>query len=402
MLPFRYFMPTEVVFAEGGIHEARARILQWGTKPLIVTGRHSARATGALDALLAQTPEAIVFDAVEANPSVATCDWAGARIRQHGCDVVVALGGGSPMDAAKAAAVTATNPGSCRDYFGADKYSHAPLPIVAIPTTAGTGSEVTPYAIITDTAENAKKNLAGRSLFPRVAILDPCLTCALPPDVTADTGLDALSQAMEGIVSRASTPWTDAIALEACALIAQWLPIAVKDGRNLEARGNMLYASCLAGCVIAHAGTTLVHGMGYCYTTECGVPHGRANALLFTPLFQFNAQYAPEKVAAIAQALGHPCAADPEDASKAIGQALHALLAQTGVPADARSAGVSDAKFADWARRIASDPYRFRNQPGAINEETIMRLFQLSHAGALLDPPNTKAARKRERPRYDV
>lgn len=187
------------------------------------------------------------------------------------------------MDVAKAIAVLATNPGGCRDYFGSDKYTTPNLAVACVPTTAGTGSEVTPYSVITDLELGMKRTLSGRSLFPAVAVLDPALTLTVPRDVTVNTGLDVLSQAMEGIVSRTSTAVGDALALEACRLVRRWLPECVRDGNDLEARSQMLQASMLAGCVIAQSGTTLVHGMGYYFTTRFGVPHGLANGLVVPP-----------------------------------------------------------------------------------------------------------------------
>ncbi len=381
---FCYFMPTEVHFAEGGLATLGDVCNRLGSKPFVVTGRRSARESGILDRVIHMLPTAVVFDRIDPNPTDRQCDEAAVACRRAGCDCVVALGGGSPIDAAKVVALLATNPGRCGDYFGADRYSESPLPILAVPTTAGTGSEVTPYAVITDSELRTKRTISGKALFPKIAILDPELTLTLPPDITADTGLDVLSQAMEGIASKKATPWTDALALEVCDLVRKWLPDAVYDGSNLEARGRLLYAACLSGCVIAHTGTTLVHGMGYTYTLECGIPHGRANALLLAPIFAFNARYIPERVCAISAVLGHPCASGGVDSCSTIAQAIYSILRSVGVPAAAKVLGVSRENLAHWAAEIARDPYRYRNQVGDITEQAILKLYEQSYEGNVL------------------
>ncbi|MCX5771142.1 MAG: iron-containing alcohol dehydrogenase, partial [Candidatus Hydrogenedentes bacterium] len=219
MKPFRYFVPTEIILGPGCFNTLGDHAARVGSKPLVVTGRHSARESGALDRAVGQLPGAVVFDEVDENPDTSVCDAGGEMCRREGCDLVVAIGGGSAMDTGKAIAVMARNPGPCSKYFGTDLYTNPNLPIIAVPTTAGTGSEVTPYAVFTDTAVNNKKTVAGKSLFPVVALLDPELSVSMPRHVTVDTGLDALSQAMEGLVSHKSTLLGDALALEACRVV---------------------------------------------------------------------------------------------------------------------------------------------------------------------------------------
>jgi len=285
------------------------------------------------------------------------------------------------MDVAKAAAGLARHDGPCTGFFGRDTFPNGALPIIAVPTTAGTGSEVTPYAVLVHTDEVKKQTIGGRCLFPTVALLDPELTRSLSPGLTAATGLDALSQAMEGFVSKKHTPQGDALALDACRRIRRWLPVAVADGADLEARSQMLYAAMLSGCVIAQSGTTLVHGMGYHYTLTHGVQHGLANGLLLAPVFEFNATHAPEAAATLAEALGVPCDPKPEAAAKAIGGAVRDLLRACGVSPAARDAGVHTETLEAFAEDIASDPYRVRNQIGEITVDLVRRLYRASYAG---------------------
>lgn len=389
MKPFSYWMPTEVVAGAGCIDTLRERCRAFGKRAFIVTGKHSARCSGALDKALAQLPGAAVFDEVEENPSMETCGRGAAMCRQLGCDFVVAIGGGSPIDAAKAMALLALNEGACADYLGGREDGRPHLPIVAIPTTAGTGSETTPYAVLVEPCDasgggRARNKVTMRGLFPALALLDPELSVSMPRSVTVNTGLDALSQAMEGIVSRRSTPMGDALAFEACRLVREWLPRAASSPGDLDARAWMLYAAMLSGCVIAQSGTTLVHGMGYYFTLEFGVAHGLANALLLTPVFQYNAQQCPGKVAAIAAALGHPCDPAPATAAQAITGALHGLLEALGVSPAAADAGVDPARLAWCAEEIFPDRGRFKNQPGEPTRDEVRRFFEAACAGRAL------------------
>ena len=385
--PFAFRLPTELKMGRGCLASVGEVTGELGCRPLIVAGRRSARESGALDHLMAALPGAVLFDGIEENPTALACDTGSKACREHACDVVVALGGGSAMDAAKAIAGLARNPGPCASYLGSETFRQGALPIVAIPTTAGTGSEVTPYAVLVDRPEPAdnpgiKRSISARCLFPKVAMLDPELTLSMPRAVTASTGLDALSQAMEGMVSKKSTPLGDVLALEVCRIIRRWLPVAVADGNDIEAREQMIYAATLAGIVLAQSGSTLVHGMGYPLTLYSGVPHGLANALLLTPLFQFNALHVPEKVARLSEALGMACAPEPGAARDAIGEAVHTLLLECGISPAGKDAGVNPALLPRFATDVAADPYRYRNQIGPITEEVVMGFYEMAHRGA--------------------
>lgn len=368
-----------MVFGTGVSSELGAYVNRFGSRPFIVTGRQSAHRIGLLDCALKQLPSARLFDQVDENPDSTVCER-GARIcRELECDVLVALGGGSPIDAAKAIAVLATNPGACADYFGAEKFANPPLPIIAVPTTAGAGSEVTPYSVLVDAATRSKRTVSGSRLFPRVALLDPQWTRSLPRNVTIATGLDALSQAMEGIVSKRATPVGDVLASDAIGRIIRYLPRAADHGEtDDEARAEMMYAAMLAGAVIAQSGTTLVHGMGYYYTLECGIAHGLANGLLLAPVFRFNARCAPERVALVAQAL---CVPSGESMGEAIAARIYELFDRLGVSSAARDHDVRDDQLPVFADDIVKDPYRFRNQVGEIDRERVFRFYEEAQRG---------------------
>jgi len=378
MSAWRYCVPTSIHFGAGYFEHCGELLRYLGARPLLVTGKHSARRTGMLEHALEQVPAAVVFDEVEENPGTAVCERGAELCRAHQCDCVVALGGGSPMDAAKAIAVLATNPGRCADYFGAEKYKAAPLPIAAIPTTSGTGSEVTPYAVLTQESDNTKRTISGAALFPRLAICDPILTHTAPRAVTAATGLDALSQCMEGILSRSGTPLGDVLALEGIRLVRAYLPRALDTPDDAEAREQLMFAAMLSGCVIAQSGTTLVHGMGYAYTCHFNIAHGLANALLLAPLFRHNARYAPEAVARIAEALGAPAGDAP---GEAVAAEIHALLDRCGVDRAARAHGAQEPALLGFTRDLLAEPYRFKNQIGEFDEAYLHGLYIESYEG---------------------
>lgn len=309
-----YFVPTRIAEGEGCLLAERRHLAELGTKALIVTGRRSARANGSLadaeKALAENGQQARLFDQVDSNPTVA-CVLAGAELaRREGCDFVIGIGGGSPMDAAKAIAALALQPGITADGIF-DAALRAALPIAAVPTTAGTGSELTPYSILTNDAAETKTSLAGNALFPRVAFLDARYTYGLPQGVTVNTAIDAMSHAAEGLLSVRSSFMTELLALESLSLIGASLArLARLGGKEPDAdcRRTLLRASALAGLVIANTGTTAVHAMGYGLTYHRHIDHGRANGLLLARYLRFVEERETgadgRKVADILKALG--------------------------------------------------------------------------------------------------
>lgn len=321
-----FYVPTHVVSGRGCVREAGQSLAAMGSRFLVVTGRHSARATGALDDACAALSGAGVswtlFDGVRENPTIA-CVREGARAaREVGADAVLAIGGGSPMDAGKAMAVLAANPGATDEELFSGPWRGGVLPIACVPTTAGTGSEVTKAAIITDDAAQTKRAIADDRIFPWLALADGAYTRDLPPTTTVNTVIDALSHALEGFLScRASAP-SDALALDALSSIGPRLARLGREGALSERdRDVLMDASTEAGMVIANTGTTAVHGMGYSLTYFKHVPHGRANGLLLAAYLRWLAPRAPERVGAALGALG-------VDSLDALAGALAGLLGE--------------------------------------------------------------------------
>ncbi|MEA3485699.1 MAG: iron-containing alcohol dehydrogenase, partial [Candidatus Aerophobetes bacterium] len=337
MQEFTWYLPTRIYFGEGVIEKAGEETKNFGKKALIVTGKSSARKTGALseveNSLKKAGVEIILFEEVEPNPSLKTVEK-GAQLAKE-CKVIIGLGGGSAMDAAKGMAVLSTNPSPLTQYFGRNKIKKTPLSLIEIPTTAGTGSEVTPYAVLTDNqkAHPQKKTIADPLIIPKVSLVDPQLTLSLPASVTADTGIDALSHAIEGYISNNSQPLSDYLALKAVELLAYYLPEVMDNPENIKARGGVLYASLLAGMVIAQTGTILVHGMGYRITSDLGLSHGRANGLLLPWVCEFNLSANPDKFACLAKSLGEDTRnLTQKEAAKRSVNGIQGLTSRLGLP----------------------------------------------------------------------
>ncbi len=304
MREFSFFMPTKIVFGQDVVKKAGDG-LSLGQKALIVTGRSSARKSGALDDVTSVLKgEYVIFDQVENNPTGENC-LAGAELaRQENCDYIIAIGGGSPLDAAKAIAALAVNDKSPLELYGG--WENRALPIVAIPTTAGTGSEVTQYAVLTLHEQETKKGLRGDDLFPTVAYLDPKYTASLPRQVTIDTAVDALSHLVEGYLSNRATQASDLVALQGIAVWGGVIP-ALRSGEfSMQDREDLLLASMLGGITIAQTGTTFVHALGYPLTYYHDYPHGRANGMFMASYLEYTHQYAPEKVETVLELLDLP------------------------------------------------------------------------------------------------
>jgi alcohol dehydrogenase len=274
-----------------------------------------------------------VYTDVEADPSIETIDACADHVRRGGFDLVIGLGGGSPIDTAKCAAALARNDGRAENYLGIEKITQPGLPKIIIPTTAGTGSEVTNVAVLSLKAQHTKKGIVSRHLFADCAILDPELTVGLPAAITAATGMDALTHAIEAYVSRFAQPLTDRYALDAIRLISHNLRTAVHNGANLDAREAMLTGSLYAGLAFGSAATGMVHGLAMPLGGQFNVPHGVANAAMLPHVMRFNLVSAVERYRDIADAMGEIVTGhSPRRGAELAVEAVERLSADIGVP----------------------------------------------------------------------
>jgi len=302
----QYFMPVNIQFGTNKIEEAGALVARLGKKVLLVTGKSAMKKSGFTDRLISSLQDSsvkvTVFDEIFPNPTDDLADKGAGLARKNECDVIVGFGGGSAMDTAKGIAVVAALGGSLWDYIGENKVTGDTIPIVAIPTTAGTGSEATPYAVFTNPEIHRKDAVVSQYVFPRMSIIDPAVMKTMPPSVTADTGFDALGHAIEAYMSILANPFADACSYESVRLIGEALVKAVRDGNNIEARGKMAIASSLAGMAIAQVGVVAGHGFAMAIGGLMNTSHGRTVGILLPHVMTYNLNTIPDKIARLAPA----------------------------------------------------------------------------------------------------
>lgn len=365
-------MPTRVQFGRGIISTLPEEIKQFGAKKIMVVTDPGVLSTGLVDPIVKSLQsaglEVTIFDEVKPNPRDIHCIAGAELARAKGVDLFVGIGGGSSIDTAKCIAILMTNGGHPRDWEDFGALHHDPVTVIAIPTTSGTGSEVSPSSIILDTVRQKKMNLFDPRICPRVALVDPDVTFSVPPRITAATGLDALSHAVDALQCKLDTPASDAMALEGARLNALYLERAVADGSDIEARCGMSQASLVAGIAVGITDVSGTHSIAEAVGAVYDLPHGQCCAIGMPMIMEFNLPVSKGKYARLAHAFGIDTSTmDEESAAKAaisyvrdrndrlgipklidlINEADLDLLsekafANTSTPSNPRNAGVSD------------------------------------------------------------
>jgi len=360
--PFSFFVPTRIEYGTGKVNQLVEEVKGFNAeRPLIVTDKGLVKA-GVLkeieEQLKANNIEYAVFSDVESNPRDVNVEKAADMAREHKADAMIGVGGGSSMDTAKCAGVLITNGGKIEDYYGYYKVKKQILPLITIPTTAGTGSEVSIWAVITNTQKepHVKECLGSQLMCPTVALVDPLMTVALPPHLTAYTGIDALSHAVEGYFSLVAEPIADVIALSAIQLITDNLAPATFNGNNLEARDNMMLGSLMAGIVLGVTDCGAIHCLGHAIGGLYDVHHGLAMAIFFPYVIEYNLGACPERFVDIARAMGENVDGLPmiEAAGKSI-DGIVKLLRLLRIPT-LKDVGAKEQDFEELAKLALADP----------------------------------------------
>ncbi|MGB9866595.1 MAG: iron-containing alcohol dehydrogenase [Bacillota bacterium] len=383
-MELEFWLPTRVVFGKGILKQAAQLIGQalQGKRVFLVTDQGVA-SVGIVSPLLDQLTEAgyvvEVFDKVQPNPRDVDCDEGGKAIRLFGADIVLAVGGGSVLDSSKAISLLSTHDGSIRDYEGRNRLVRDVTPIVAVPTTAGTGSEVTRSAVITDTSRKFKMTVKDPRLAPRLALVDPETTYTLPRQLTASTGMDALVHALEAFTSRKANPFSDAWASQALQLIFPNLRPAVQHG-DRSARDKLMLGSVMAGVAFSHADVGAVHCMAEALGGIYDTPHGIANSVFLPVVTEFNLEADPEKHGQAARLCGLDIQGlTPIDAGKLLVSQLYELSRDIGIPRLRELGYVNPADFQALAQRSfvnGSTPSNCR----AITEQDYLELFEKAYS----------------------
>lgn len=375
-----FFIPTVNLMGAGCLNDAMQTIAAYGFKRgLIVTDKvinEIGMASQVQSLLNEHHIMTVIYHGTQPNPTIENVNAGLELLNQHDCDFVISLGGGSPHDCAKGIALVATNGGSIADYEGVDRSDKPMLPLIAINTTAGTASEMTRFCIITDEARHIKMAIVDKHTTPIISVNDPELMLAKPASLTAATGMDALTHAIEAYVSTAATPITDAVALKAIELIAQYLPLAVENGQDLNAREQMAYAQFMAGMAFNNASLGYVHAMAHQLGGFYDLPHGVCNAILLPHVQRYNAQVCPERLRDVAKAMGVDVTdLSAEQGAEAALNAIQTLSKSINIPQGIEVLGARADDIPTLAKNALNDACGFTNPKQATFEE-ICEIFR--------------------------
>jgi len=351
-----------------------------GSRVLVITDP-GIKAAGVLD-ILARALEktgipTCFFTEVEPDPKIEVVDRSFEIAISFQPDVIIGLGGGSSLDIAKVTSVLMTNVGPIDKYFGMELVPNPGIPLILIPTTAGTGSEVTSICVLSDTKNHVKKGIVSEHMYARVVMLDPELTYGLPPHITAMTGMDALVHAVESYTGLRATPFTDCLNREAIRLIAENLRLAYANGGNRSARERMLYASCIAGMAFSNTQNGLIHALALAIGGKYHLPHGLLTAFICPWVMEFNLLANPAKFIAIAEAFGEKTDGLPEvEAARLSVKAVKSLLDDLGIPYNLKSYNIAAEEFPAIAKATIGAVRLISNNPRSVTEKEVLALLE--------------------------
>ena len=376
MSAVKFFMPAVNQMGNGCLEAAIVDICKLGFKKALIVSDKVLNEIGLVgsvtEKLGAQGIISVIFDGTQPNPTSGNVEAGLVLLRENNCDFIISLGGGSPHDCAKGIALVAANGGRIQDFEGVDVSENPQFPLISVNTTAGTASEITRFCIITDEVRHIKMAIVDKNTTPLMSVNDPALMVDMPKSLTAATGMDALTHAVEAYVSSAATPVTDCCAIKAIELIRDHLETAVFDGQNMEAREQMAYAQLLGGMAFNNASLGYVHAMAHQLGGFYDLPHGVCNAILLPHVQDYNAKVCPERLADVAKAMG----VDTQDLSveEAAGKALDAIRdisAKVEIPSGLKELGVKEEDFPILAANALKDACGFTNPQQATAEEII-------------------------------
>lgn len=374
------FVAPEIIFGRGALEQVGESLARLGVKKVFVVSDPGVMEAGWVDKALPHIKEAgldyVTWYEITSNPKDYEVHQGLELYLESGCNAVLGIGGGSPIDAAKAIALLSTNRGHICEYEGVDKIRRPLPPLIALPTTAGSGSEVTQFAIITDSKRRMKMVLGSKSLIPDIALVDPWTLVTMDSELTAFTGMDALTHAIEAYVSLAATTLTDIQAINAIKLVVQYLPVSMSNSSDLTAKGAMAMASLQAGLALSNAISGLTHAMSHQLGGLLDMPHGEVNAILLPYVMEFNLPSAIDRYGDIAKAMGQKVKSLSRRAAaqKAV-EAVRELARDLGIPGTLSKVGLTD-EYLDKLSQNAMQDVCLVTNPRDVQINDVIKLFQ--------------------------
>ena len=385
---FAINQPTQIRFGVNSINDLAAIIKRLGGKNIFLVMDPGLQRSGVAEKITSPLVEAsipyTIYDQIAPEPGLQLADLGAHLAREAGTDCVVGVGGGSALDVAKAISILLTNGGQAEDYIGLDKIKKPGVPKIMVPTTAGTGAEVTFTAVFINEKTNSKGGMNGDPLYPDAALLDPALTISLPPHVTAATGIDAFTHALEAFVSTQAHHLSDMYAMEAMQLISRNLGTAYANSGNLEARSGMLLGSLLGGKALATAGVGLVHAMAYPLGGMFSTPHGLANAVLLPYVVNYNLIGDPGKFATIAEIMGYETEGlSLRESAGAAVEAIRQLNTDVGIPDSLAALDIPADDIPEMARIALTVTRPVENNPRQPTLDDVIGIYEAAFNGTV-------------------
>jgi len=383
---FTVTQPTRIQFGVGSINNLATTVQDFNGSNVFLVLDPGLIKSGIAGQITAPLDDAgipyVMYDSIDPEPGLKLADKGYKLAKSNGCDCVIGAGGGSAMDVAKAVAILMTNGGKAADYLGLDKIAKPGVPKIMVPTSAGTGAEVTFTAVFINEKTGSKGGMNGTPLYPEAAVLDPMLTLSLPPKVTAYTGIDALTHALEAYTSTQAHTMSEMYSLEAIKLISRNLPKAYANGTNLEARSAMLMGSLLGGKALATAGVGLVHAMAYPMGGMFGIPHGLANAILLPYVIEYNLIGNMEKFATLAAIMGKKTDdMTTREAAERCVETLFELNGDVDIPGTLQDIDIPVEQLPEMARIALTVTRPVENNPRKPTLEDVISIYQMAYDG---------------------
>jgi alcohol dehydrogenase len=377
-MAFEFFVNSDIVFGRDSIRKLPGILKAYGAKKVMLVYDGGVKAAGIADivgnAIKAAGVETVIFDKVIPNPTNEIVEEAAETAKREHTDMFVAVGGGSSIDLTKAVNVLMTNPGPISRYGGIGLVEHPLLPLVAIPTTAGTSSEITNVCALIDTEKVVKYVVIDNKMVPSKVIIDPEFTKTMPPSVTAATGMDAITHGVESYISNMATPLTEYHSLQGLKLLYDNLPRAVRDGSDMEAREQMMLGCVITGFGFSNANLGLVHGIAHTLSAHFKLAHGMANAAVLPYVMAFNAESCPQKMTDMARAIGLNITGDPKKDQYLLSEELLALTKELGIKTLSQQ-GIQEKDLELLADEVLHEPVLGFNPRQGVTKEEVLEIL---------------------------